>query len=356
MSISVLKETAKLYYEDQGLMGKQIDEVLFPTLDESTNTMVKVDEFTGQPFTARAIVKGQPANVREFVNGSGSEWEPPIVKEKTPIDEALDDAVIVGNEASAAYTQQATDLINKIIDGPKGHVVAHKMARAKAAIDVYRTGIFSLPLENGGTVEFDYGRATDLGNMTADFTASDTIDSAIKEMYTAMKAYGVPSGQLAILMGSSWYSEFQSDSTVIAKRQSFTAANLINESMKPAILEGAEGLYYAGDYNVDGMAFPVKILVYEPDWQYLATNGGTSTAYMPADEAVMFNLGGAAWRVNRGVTVLDDNGAKTREVGDIVFDSYTDNDPVVDWLRSNARFMYVRGNINHTARMTGTFS
>lgn len=353
MAFDVLRTTLKKYYEDEGMMGKQIDEVLFPSLDESTNATVKIDEYTGQPFTARAIVKGQPANVREFVNGSGNEYEPPLVKEKTPIDEILDDTVIVGNEGDAGFSAQQTDLVDKIINGPKGHVVAHKMARAKAAIDVYRTGVFSLPLETGGTIQFDYGRESGLGSLTADFS-SVTIDAAFKAMYDALHPYGIPSGNLTVLMGSSWYKEFQISTAVQNKRKSFTAASLISESMRPPILDGAEGLYYAGDYNVDGMSMPIRILTYEPDWQYLATEGGSPAPYMPADECVMFNLGGIAWRINRGITVKDSSGNKSREVGDIVFDSFSGDDPPVDWLRSSARFMYIRGNINHTARSTGS--
>ena len=352
MSFDTLTTTMKLYYEDQGMMGKQIDEVLFPSLDESAKATVKVDDYTGQPFTARAIVKGQPANIRNFVNGTGNEYEPPIVKEKTPIDEELDDSVIVGNDPTAPASQQMMDLVTKIIDGPKGHVIAHKMARAKAAIDVFRIGVFSLPLENGGTIEFDFGRNESL-DITADLS-SVTFDQALLAMYKALNPFGFPQGNIGLLAGQSWFSRFQSDEKVLEKRKATNAAALIQERMNNPFFQGAEGLYDMGMYNVDGMASPVRILTYSPDWPYLAKEGGNTSPYLPADEAVMFNIGGIGWRINRGVTVKDGQGRKSRQVGDIVFDTFGDDDPVVDWLRSNARFMYIKGNINHTCRSKGS--
>ena len=55
------------------------------------------------------------------------------------------------------------------------------------------------------------------------------------------------------------------------------------------------------------------------------------------------------------IPVSNFSGNIIRTSGDIVFDEFKENDPVQLNMRSQARYAFVPGDIDHTARSTGTF-
>ena len=357
-TVRTLLATMKKYFENPAFGGKQIDEVFFPELDESTGTTITVDRYLKGPYAARSIVQGQPAKVRQYAAGSGTIYTPELTKEKTPVDEVLSDSVIAGLEATDDAAQHYLRLTRQIVDGPAGFRPAFKMARAKAAIDVYRTGVMSWVDENGTVNQFDFQREAAIGPgvLTYDFTAAPTFDSAVKAMYDALRAQnqGFPGGQIGLMVGSSWLKEFETDSTVIEKRKATNVMQLVDENMLPPSYQGCEDLTVIAKYNVDGMAKPVTIMTYEPGYLYKNGEDGTPEEFMPANAAIMFPMNTRSWRFNRGIQVKGTNDTLMRVAGDLVMDTFVDNDPPIEWFRANARFMYIPGNINHIASAVGS--
>lgn len=358
MAVDLLLKTAKKYFENPAFGGKQIDEVFFPELDESTQTTVSVDRYTAAPFAARSIIQGAPANVRQYQPGDGVEYEPVATKEKTIIDEKLRDSVIAGISSMDSQAMHLQQAVRQIVDGPAGFRPAFKMSRSKAALDVMRTGVMQWLDDTGVVKQIDFERnaAISSGTLAYDFTATATFDSATKAIYDALRAQnqGFPSTGIGFLIGSSWLTEFETDTVVQAKRAASGYAQLINENILPPGYQGCEDMKFIGRYNVDGMAGPVNIFTYEPG--YLYDNGvDTPSELFPATAAVMFPMMERNWRFNRGLDVNGPNESIVRSVGDLVLDSYTEKDPSAEWLRAQARFMYVPGNINRSASAVGTF-
>jgi hypothetical protein len=353
MAIDIITTGVQLLYEDMPKAGKQLWEMLFSTRDESVNASIKIDEYTGQAYSARAVKSGMPSKVRKYEAGSGVEYTPVVHKEKTPIGEELSDAKVAGLPSTAPAVQHMRERARKIVEGPKGHVVAHNMAKNKAAIDVMRTGIFSALDENDTVQTVDFGRDSSL-SFTYDLSSgTNSFDKAMKQLYSAMTAFGVPKGNLAVILGADWFNEFQTATEVKEKRKATRASSLITEAMQPPLLMNTQGLYVVGRYNVDGMAPPLWILTYDSDWPYLGEEGGSTAPYMPDDEAVMFSVNSVAWSCFRGVDAFDANHNRQRVVGELVFDNFSSDDPIIEWVRSQSRFMFIRGNINHTGRITG---
>ncbi len=350
MPINMLTTTAKKYYEDLPLQGKQIDEVLFPTLDESMNATVKIDTYTGGPFAARAITKGAASKVRAYQAGDGFEYEPPLTKEKTAIDETLRDSVIAGIDEKSPAARHLQQAVRQIISGPKGFISAHRMARNKAALDVYLEGKFRVVDEDTTVKEIDYQRDSAL---SINVTAATKFDAGIASAYNQLSKKGFPGAAMTVILGANWLQKFNSDAAVLEKRKATRAIAYSNENGRPPLFEGAEGLYVIDPmYNVDGIPVPIRILTYAPPWPYMDRLAGTPADFVPADKAIVFDAGGMAFRCNRGVDVIGADGRIVREVGDMVIDSFKTDDPPVEWIRSTGRFIYVRGNINHTAVLT----
>jgi len=356
MAISVLTQGVKRYYADQNaaLMGKQLDAVLFPIQDNSPNATVRLDTYTGNGFALSSIRQGEPSVAVAYAPGTGYEHEVLAYKRKTPIGEQLRDAVVAGIEATSPQSAHVRRAIEQIIGGPKGFIAANKMMRNKMALDVYLTGKMVNYDAAGNSDEVDFGRAGAL-TKTYDFsTSGNSFDDAIRDQYNAMRAYGVPQSKLAVILGADWLHEFEVDGTVIEKRKATAFGSYVVENMVPSQFQGTEGLQVIGRYNVDGMVAPIWILAYSPDWQYRATDGGSLEEYMPSTKMVMFDIGGMAWRCNRGIDVLDPRGNIVRRVGDLVIDSFKQDDPPVEWIRATCRPFYIRGNINHTSVCTGS--
>jgi hypothetical protein len=69
----------------------------------------------------------------------------------------------------------------------------------------------------------------------------------------------------------------------------------------------------------------------------------------------MFSLDSPRYTIIRGIDALDGSGKIRRAASDVVFDTFVNNDPPVEFLRSQTRHCFIPGNIDHTVLATGTF-
>lgn len=355
----VFTRTAKVLYEkiyNRETGGQQgIDDFLFGTRDADTSANFSLDQLIRNPYGVTFRKPGEQSSVRPYNPGVGMVYEVPRTSEKTPISERLRDAVVVGLEATASQASHEAALFNQVISD---HAVGHKVTKWKLALDVIRNGKFSPYGLQGQDIglEIDFGRDASL-DVTYDFTqVGATMDKALAKLYDAFVAKNGVRQNMVVIMGKQHLAAFESDSTVQKRIEANTSNILLEQNMAPPALANTYGLYQVSRYRIPGKVAPIWICAYEPEGLFAAYNGATEQPFMPADEMVMFSLGATRYKVLRGVDVFDDGGRVQRAVGDVVFDSYNEKDPVQTLLRSSARYAFVPGNVNETARMTGTFS
>jgi len=359
MALGTLSRTAKVFYERvanqlrSGMSG--IDQFLFSTPDVDTSAAFSLDSLIVSPHGVAFRKTGEQSAVREYKGGTGQIIEVPRASEKTPITERLRDSVIAGIEETAAQSTHEASLLNQIITQ---HASAHYATKCKLAIDVIRTGAFS-PLGLTGfdiDLEVDFNRSG-TQSLTYDFTdVGASVDNALGALYDAYRDTGGAPGNICVIMGSRWLREFESDSDVMDRMQNNALNLIVQTSMVPEELQRTQDLYLIGRYRIPGKATPIWLCSYSPENQYTPYKNATAVDFFPDDEAVIFGIGARRYRVFRGVDVLDDSGQAVRAVGDLVFDSYTTEDPVQTWLRSSTRYIFVPAEIDHTAKSVGTFS
>ena len=359
MALGIFTRTAKEYYErisNSLRTGKQgIDKLLFSTPDIDLSAAFSLDKLVVSPHGVAFRNPGEQSAVREYLGGTGEIIEVPRTSEKTGITERMRDAVIVGNEELSSQAIQEASLVAQII---AQHQAAHYATKCKLAIDVIRTGKFS-PVGMSGfdlDLEVDFSRDGDQ-TITYDFTeAGAGIDTALGALYDAFRDAGGSAANMVMVLGGQWLKELEDDSTVIERMQANAVNTVIEMNMIPPELQNVQDLYLIGRYRIPGKSSPVWLCTYDPEDKYTEYKGATAAAFFPSDEAICFGLNSKRYRVFRGVDVLGDSGKAERAVGDLVFDTYTEKDPVQTWLRSQTRFIYVPANVDHTAISTGTFS
>ena len=356
MAIETVRRNAKRYYEEFLLQSNNgIDKLLFRTEDMDTSAGLLLDRLITTPYSAVYREKSNQGHVAPYQGGSGTLYEPPITTEITPIPEDLEDAVIAGIEANSADSFHATKLMQDIV---KQHTDMHNMLKWKQAIDVLFDGQFYAKGENGVDLGLgvDFGRAAGQ-SITYDFTAGGaSMLEAIGNMVEQARATGTPMSGLCVLMGDDWISKFGTDTGILSYMQATQGAQLLQTNMMPQQLGGMDSsVYVLGQVRPLGAIAPVWVLGYNPGAVYKAYNGASSTDWITSTKAAMFSLSDPTYRAYRGVNVMD-GGRKMRQVGELVFDSYVENNPVEERLRSNSRHLFVYGNINHTVVSTGTFS
>ena len=350
--------TLKRLYEETGnmLLGgkKGIDQFLFDIDDMDTSANFALDQLIVNPEAVAFRHPDEESHVRKYSAGTGTIYEVPHASEKTPISEALRDAVVAGIESTGSFSSKHAKMVQNIINQ---HVAAHTVTRWKMALDTIRTGIFA-PLGIGGKdigIKIDYGRDASL-SITYDFTAPGAdINEALYELITAYRAQGGSYDNMCIILGRKWLKEFATDTTVIEYMKANSANQIVMQSIMPPELFNTQGLMMMARYLVPGEVAPVYICAFEPRYKYVAYVGATAADFMPEDEAIIFSIGDDRYRVFRGVDVLDGNGKAVRTVGEIVFDSFSTKDPVTELIRSQTRVAFVPGNINRTAKSAGTF-
>ena len=336
--------------------GIGIDQLLFGTDDFSTSSEFQLDRLITSPVGVTFRHKDSESHIRPYAPGKGIYYEIPHASEKTPISESLRDSVVVGMAENADFNSADAERFAQIV---QDHTIGHMITRWYLALQTIRTGKFS-PLgiagHDIGGLEIDFGRDGSL-NKTYDFTAvGATIDEGLSDLIDAYRAKGGSMNNVCILLGSQWLSALESDDDVLTKMQANAANNLIELNMSPTSLRNTHGLFVIGRYRVPGKLFSVTLLGYSPDDQFTPYVGASAVEYMPSDEAVIFSLSDTRYRVGRGIDALNDAGKRVRVKGEVVFDTFKSFDPVTEFIRSQARIAFIPGNIDRTARSTGTFA
>ena len=342
-----------LYNEMSG--GKiGIDKFLFRIDDVDTSSDFALDRLIQNPHGVQFRHRGEQAAIREYAAGTGTVYDVPRASEKTPITEQLRDSVIVGGEETEGFGSKEARMISQIL---RQHTIGHTVTRWKLALDTIRTGIFA-PL---GLVGNDIGLSIDFQrdaglSLTYDFTAVGAdINKALFNLYKAYRDAGGGAENICLILGDSWLSELEQDETVIEYMKTNVANITLTRDLVPPELMNTQGLYLVARYRIPGTVTPVYICGFSPDNQFIPYSGGVATDFFPEGSAIIFSTAATRYRVMRGVDVLDDSCRATRAVGEIVFDTYTEKDPVATYLRSSARYAFVPGEIDHTAVSVGTF-
>lgn len=351
MGIDTLLRTGKILYEKKYLKGsKQLFQAIFKNEDSDTSASVLLDEYIESEYAVAYRDKDNQAHLRNYSPGSGTLYEVPVASEKTVIDEALRDEAVEGVGVTAGFGTAQMRKTDKIIGG---HDLAHKMTKNKQAIDMLRTGVFYAKGINATDIGKNEDFARDAGNeLTANFS-SVSIDVALTAINAQLDAQGCPDGNRAVILGQSWRTELQTDTSVLTKMQANTANVLVEQTINPPIWNGIEGLRWIGRYLPAGSLSPLDLFGYNPGFPYKEKRGATGEPWIPANEAVAWSFDSPTWRVYRGVDVVN-NGSIERAVGEVVFDDFVSNDPVAENLRSTTRHIFLFGNINHTVRSTGS--
>lgn len=351
MAIETVLRTGRILYEQKYLQGpKQLFEALFRTEDMDDSANILLDEFIDSPYAVAYRDKNNQAHIRKYIQGNGTLYEPPIASEKTAIDEVLRDAAVEGVEATSGFNTAQMRKTDKIVGI---HSTAHIMTKNKQALDMLLEGIFYAK----GIGATDIGKNEDYSRnasnaLTADFSSVD-IDTALAAINARLTATNTPRENRAVIMGSSWQKELESDTTVLTKMQANTANVLIRQNLNPPMWAGVEGLEWLGEYRPEGSSNALQLLSYNPGVSYKASASASASAWIGATKIVGFSFNSPTWRVYRGIDVVD-NGKIRRATGEIVFDGFVSDDPVAEFIRSSTRHLFLYGNIDHTVVSTGS--
>lgn len=355
MGFELVTRAAKRIYDEKYLLdtNRQFFSKIFNVLDESTTASFMLDKLIGAPYAVTYRAKNGQSHVRPYTPGTGLQIEPPVASEKTPLTEELLDKLAAGVDVTSGFGANELAQVNEIV---RDHISAHHMTKNKQALDVLRTGIF--PANGPGGV--DIGQKINLGraaanSITADLT-SISMTAALAAGIAQLHSKGTPLDNLVCVMGSSWLSDYGSDSDINGNKDNNSANLTLRTEMIPPELMGIEGLFIKAQYNGGDMLAPLFICSYAPPTAYVKDKGKTAEPFVPANAAIFFSLSDIRYRVNRGVNVIDGSGKRAREVGDLVIDRFSENDPVAEYIRSSTRHCLVPANINHTLVSVGTFS
>lgn len=357
-SLERVSRGLKVFYEKafNALVGgkRGIDELLYPSVDNSLNANFAYDDLIFTPHAIAFRKPGGQSQVIPYTAGVGRVYEIPIASAKTPVDEALRDAIIAGGEATETFASNNGRLMSQILNQ---HAVSWNVTKWKLAIEQLRTGIYS-PLGLGGQdigLSVDQSRDASLA-LTYNFTASGaTMDIAMRQMYNAGRAQHLPAGNLVMLMGKKWLNEFENDTTVQGKRTANISNDLLQQQLNPTELGNVFGLYRVGMYRPAGVYSAMNICTYEVDTSFYQYSGATAEDFLDENEAILFSLDSVRWTVNRGMDILNDSGQITRVVGDVVYDDFTEKDPAQYNIRSQIRKAYFQADPNTVVRCRGTF-
>ena len=352
--------TAGLFYESISnalLMGQTgIDSFLFGNTDMSDSSEFRLDRLLTNPAGVVFRQKDSESHVRPYTPGSGIYYEIPRASEKTPVTESLRDSVIVGASNDESFAGNDAELFRQIV---RDHTLGHMVTRWKLALDTLRTGVFS-PLALGGvsipSLQIDFERDSSL-NKTYNFAAAGAkIDIALKELFEAYRAQGGTLNNICVLLGASWQAALENDSTVMQRMATNSANELITLNMMPPNMNNTAGLYVIGRYRIPGTLAPIWLLGFAPDGKFIPSLDATPQDYFPSNEAILFSTTDTRYRVFRGIDARGDGRELIRTVGEVVFDSYTSDDPPAYFVRSQARVAFIPGDVNKTARSVGTFA
>lgn len=357
--LEVFTRGAKAAYNERSLVlmnGKQgIDQLLFPTLDADTSSSFLLDRYISSPYGVVYRNLDNQSVIRKFRNGEGQLIKPPIASEKTPIDEELSDVVVSGQEPTASQVDQMEAMLGRVAGD---HVEAHNMTKWKQALDVVRQSEFEANGKNGADLglSISYTRAT--GNsLTYDFTAGGaTMVEALNNAQTQLRDNNMPMSRNIVIMGKNWLDNFATDSDIIEIRKANNENVIVSAQMEAPELLNTHGLVLHSILRGANMVAPMWICSFSPGSQYVAYEDATAAPWVPDNDAIFCSLDDRRWKVTRGMKAYTDGGRVQRVTGDVVVDSYSDEDPITEFIRSQTRHCFIPGNANHTAKSTGTFS
>ncbi len=356
MSIPVVSRSVKRAYEETKLVGKkQLFDFLFPELDEDESAGFLLDSLVTDTFGVSYRQTDMQSNVREYQAGSGQLIEPPRASEKTPITEKLRDAVISGVESTAGFQAHQIKLVEGVA---KQHTSAFNMTKNKQALDVFVEGKFLAKAAGDKDLglDIDYGRKNEM-SLAYNFTDADaTFMEALTKAQQILSANGAPLGGMFGILGAKWLNELSTDAGVKEYMKNNAANITVETQMMPDQFKGVEGLYHVATLRAPGMLAPFYLFAYQPGTQYKSSAGATAEPFIADEDAIWGSVDDTRYKVNRGVDALDGDERAVRATGDIVFDEFTQKDPVGSFVRSQCRHAFVPGNINHTSKTTGTFA
>lgn len=355
MGIETLTRGAKRSYEQfRAQETNGVDKALFKTVDMDTSASFMLDKLLHSAFGIVYRDKDNQAHVRQYQAGTGYQYEIPIASEKTRIGEELKDAAVSGIEPTSS---QAIHLRKVMDDIVKDHVSGHNLTKWKQALDVIFDGEFYAygpgGVNLGLGIDFDRAAANEL---THDFTGTDTMDIAIKEMQAQLRLQGSSLNNLVLIAGDDWISEFSTDTTVLSYRDANTATELLEMQKIPPQIMNCPHLTALASYRPAGALKPVYVVSFNPGVSYVPYKGAAATDWITSTKAAMFSMDMETYRVYRGIDVVTESGMVDRVAGDVVFDTFSTDDPVADFMRSSTRHCFIPANINHTVVSTGTFS
>ena len=352
----ILTRAAKQYFEQVYFQQteRQLFNRLFNVVDESTDSNFILDKYTGNPYALTYRQKDGQSRVAQYAPGSGILIDVPIASRKTPITEELLDRVAAGIEAIGGFGINEAQMVNQIV---RDHVAGLNMTKNKQALDVFADGKFYAKGPAGADIGLDISFWRNASNdMTYDFTTGGaSMSKALQEAQDYLRTKSTPLSNMVCIMGASWLSKYGSDTSIQAYTATSTQGNVLIQQLMPPELIGIDGLHVVGQYRAPGMVAPMWICAYAPPVAYIKDEGEAAGKYVADTQALFFALDDVRYKVNRGVNVLDENGKRVRAVGDLVIDRFSDNDPVVEYLRTSTRHCFVPGNPDHTAKSTGTF-
>jgi hypothetical protein len=354
----LITRTAKRLYEERYMtsaQGRPIQDLLFSNMDEDLSASFELGRYVSSPYGMSYRDPVNQSIIRKFNPGTTELIEVPRGSEKTPIDEQLRDAVAVGMEPTEGQLMQMARNVDQILGD---HTEGWNMTKAKQALDVVRTGVFGAKGANGADLGLDYDHTRSVSNaLTYDFTAGGaTMNEALVNVSNRLDATGTPKGNRYAIMGSTWLSQFGADSGIIELMKANSNNMIIAQQMFDERFGQVNGLYVVAQFRPVGALAPMWILSYEPGTSYVAYKGASAAPFIPATELLAGSLDDRTWNIKRGVDALTDMGTYQRAVGDLVVDSFVENDPVTTFVRSQSRHIYIYGNIDHTLKSTGTFA
>jgi hypothetical protein len=355
MGIETLTRSAKITYEEWfAQQPNGIDRLLFPLSDADTSASFMMDRFIQTPAGIVYRDANNQSHVRPYEPGTGYIYNVPRASEKTPVGEELRDAAITGVDPTSSQTTHVQKLLSDIV---KDHVAGHNVTKWKQAIDVIFEGEFYAKGDSGTDINLgiDFDRAS-ANELTHDFTSTDTQPIAFKEMQDQLIAQGSPTSNIIAILGETYLNDFFTDTAITAYLQANSATQLLEMQMMPESLKGNSQIKVLATYRAPNMIAPVYVCSFSPGAVYYPYKGASATDWITKTKAAMFSLDSPRYYITRGMDIRNDSGETQRVVGDIVFDTYSENDPIVDFLRSQTRHIFIPGNINHTVVSTGTFS
>ena len=348
MGIESLARGATLSYEQNWAQKEGVDKVLFTQEDSETSSAIKMDLFVGSPYAIAYRSMGGESHVRQYDTGSSYLYYVPTASEKTRVGEVLRDAVALGLEATDEQDKHTRKIMDDIV---KQHVAAHRITKWKQALDVIFDSKFYALGPNGQSIGLDIDFERAAGNSLNPHTVvSKKIATALKEMQDKIISQGSPTSSLIVIMGDNYQRQLYADQTIGKYIYAYESNYLLMQDLYPKVIGNKDsGLVIHSLYRGERMVAPVALCSYSPGVSYIQTKGGSAESWVPTNKAAMFSLDSPTFHFQRGINVIDESRNVRRTAGDIVFDAFSENDPVATYIRSQTRHAYIFGNSNHVA-------